>query len=249
MGIRVAHVEAGLRSFDMTMPEESNRLLTDQVAALLFTHSDEAGENLAREGVAPRRIHMTGNVMIDSLVAHRERAQDAAAKWKDDTRPTVLLTIHRPATVDIAERLEPVLRTMTRFASRARLAFPVHPRTRARIEYFGIGSLLNQFTVTEPLGYLEFLGVEMLSTAVVTDSGGVQEETSFLGVPCVTVRENTERPVTVRLGTNRLVGYDTEALEAAVDGALSAGTRPAAPVIPGWDGRAAQRITAIMVAA
>jgi UDP-N-acetylglucosamine 2-epimerase (non-hydrolysing) len=249
MGFPVAHVEAGLRSFDMTMPEESNRMLTDQLSTLLFTHSEEANRNLAREGIDRARIHMTGNVMIDTLVAHREKAQHAAESWRGHAKPTILLTLHRPSSVDRAERLIAILETLARFSARARIVFPVHPRTRERVASFGAAGLLRHMTVTDPLGYLEFLGIEMLAGVVVTDSGGVQEETSFLGVPCVTVRENTERPVTVRLGTNRLVGFDMGALAGAVDMALSAGGQRPAPVIPGWDGRAAIRIADALLAA
>ena len=241
--VPVAHVEAGLRSFDRTMPEEINRLLTDQLADLLFIHSEEAAGNLVKEGVPRDRIVFAGNTMIDTLV----QLLDIALKSDENQALAppggkfALVTLHRPALVDNPARLQAMLAALCQVAGRLPVIFPMHPRTRGRVVESGAGGLLDRLTVVPPLGYLEFLALEARATVVITDSGGVQEETTYLGVPCLTVRENTERPVTVRTGTNTLAGYDTAKLIGLV-AEIMAGRykRSSRPRL--WDGKAAERI-------
>ena len=239
-GIRLAHVEAGLRSFDRTMPEELNRVLTDQLADLLFTPSRDADENLRREGIDPARVHFVGNVMIDTLERLRPQARrrlpELAAALRVG-RPYVLVTLHRPPNVDDERAFAILAEALEEIAGDVDVVFPMHPRTRRRA-----GTLLDggPVRVVEPLGYLDFLALEEGAACVVTDSGGVQEETTYLGVPCVTVRASTERPVTVTEGTNRLVAAARAAVVEAVRDALAAGASPRRPEL--WDGRAAERI-------
>lgn len=244
LGIPVAHVEAGLRSFDRTMPEEVNRAVTDALATWLFATSEDAVANLRAEGVEPERIHLVGNVMADSLFHAIDRAR-ARRPWEALGLPERfgLVTLHRPALVDDTAHLGEVLATLDGFADRLPFVFPVHPRTRANIERAGLQ--VSGLHLIEPLDYLDFLAMQERASVVVTDSGGVQEETSLLGTWCVTVRENTERPVTVTCGTNTLVGFDLDRLSSAIADALAKGdAAPAA--IPLWDGRAAERIVAIL---
>ena len=248
--IPVAHVEAGLRSFDRTMPEEINRVLTDQIADLLFTTERDADENLRREGVAEERIHFVGNVMIDTLLRHKERslALDALGRYGLEPHGFALLTLHRPSNVDVPEVLAGILDALAEIQARLPIIFPAHPRTVKKIQEFGFEERLAampDLRVTEPLGYLEFLNLMANARLVLTDSGGIQEETTILGVPCLTLRENTERPVTVTEGTNTIVGNDpgrivTEAL-AILDGKGKAGQVPEL-----WDGRAAERIRLLL---
>ncbi|MCX7851898.1 MAG: UDP-N-acetylglucosamine 2-epimerase (non-hydrolyzing) [Caldilineales bacterium] len=246
--IPVAHVEAGLRSFDRTMPEEINRVLTDQIADLLFTPSADGDANLLREGVAATKIHRVGNVMIDTLV----RLLPAAATcweterlrpWQD--RPYALVTLHRPANVDDPTMLGGLLSALAAIGRRLPVLFPVHPRTRQRLEDFGLGTAWPGLHLLEPLSYLEFLALQTRATLVITDSGGIQEETTYLGIPCLTVRDNTERPITVDMGTNILVGRDPARLQAEayriLDGDVKTGCVP-----PLWDGRAGERVAAIL---
>ena len=239
--VPVAHVEAGLRSFDRSMPEEINRLVTDQVAEYLFTPSEDGDANLKREGVDPRRIHRVGNVMIDTLVRCLEIADPSAVlkalRLKSDDA-FVLVTLHRPANVDDPEGLARLLSVLGEIAADVPVIFPMHPRTRARA-----GNLTRPpgLHLIDPLGYLEFLGLEKHARLVITDSGGVQEETTFLGVPCLTVRPNTERPITITEGTNLLVGTDPGALLRASRQELSS-KRPSAKIPPLWDGHASERI-------
>jgi UDP-N-acetylglucosamine 2-epimerase (non-hydrolysing) len=246
LGIRVAHVEAGLRSWDRSMPEEINRILTDAISDLLFVHSPEAVDNLRREGVAEERIHLVGNVMIDSLVNHLEAAEkvyrsELAGRFPD--REYGLVTLHRPSNVDDSVKLNLFLAALERLSLELPLIFPIHPRTRARLADNG-GSPLKRLELVEPMGYLEFLGVMKHARLVVTDSGGVQEETSFLNVPCVTARDNTERPITVELGSNVLAGSDPEAVYRAALEQLKSPRR--AREIPLWDGRAAERVVGVL---
>lgn len=238
--VPAAHVEAGLRSFDPTMPEEVNRVVTDRLASLLLTPSPDGDANLMKEGVDPARIRRVGNVMIDTLVRLLPVAAPPALPGL--AGPYVLATLHRPGNVDDPRALAALLKTLLRVAERACVVFPVHPRTRRRIDAGEVrvpagGRLL----LTEPLGYLEFLGLQKGAAAVVTDSGGVQEESSYLGVPCLTVRPNTERPVTVESGSNTLVGSDMALLDAGLTAALEGRGKKGRP-IPLWDGRAAERI-------
>jgi UDP-N-acetylglucosamine 2-epimerase (non-hydrolysing) len=247
LGIPIAHVEAGLRSFDRTMPEEINRLLTDQLADLLFTPSVDGNENLQREGIPDERIHLVGNVMIDTVVRLLPAAE---AHWEQvhaelNLDRYGLVTLHRPSNVDHPETLRTLLETLEEIAADIPIVFPVHPRTRQRIDSLLDHALGDRIVLTGPLGYLEFLALQAHAGFVITDSGGVQEETTFLGVPCLTVRENTERPVTVTLGTNKLVGRDWRLLRAEVDHILAGSVRQGT-IPPLWDGMTAQRIAAVI---
>jgi UDP-N-acetylglucosamine 2-epimerase (non-hydrolysing) len=249
LGIPLAHVEAGLRSRDMTMPEEINRLLTDQIADLLFTPSRDADENLRREGIAPDRIHFVGNVMIDSLIRMLPAAQRLAVLSEFGLRPReyVLATFHRPSNVDDPDELHELLSALKAISSEFSVVFPVHPRTRQKMASLGNDFSGNGLRLLEPLGYLEFLALMNSAALVLTDSGGVQEETTFLGVPCVTVRPSTERPVTILEGTNRLVPNNCAAIASAFTEAISmpgrSGERPEL-----WDGSTATRIVEVMLA-
>jgi len=240
-----AHVEAGLRSFDMDMPEEVNRRIADALADLCFATSAEAVDNLRREGVAAERIHLVGNPMIDSLEAARPRLDPAGARTAAGVAdvPYGVVTLHRPGNVDEPVRTRALVEGLAAAAAMVPLVFPVHPRGRAALVAAGLGDVPG-LRMIEPLGYRAFLSLVAGSAVVVTDSGGVQEETTILGVPCLTVRPNTERPVTITHGTNRLIGPGD--LPAAVAGALAAG-RPAPARPPLWDGRAGARIAAVLV--
>lgn len=251
-GVPVAHVEAGLRSFDRAMPEEINRVLTDQVADLLYTTEAAAADNLAREGVAGDRVHFAGNVMIDSLLFNRELAcspaQTLAAAGIDSRRFEAghgVVTLHRPSNVDQPETLQPLLEVLREVSERLPLVFALHPRTRGNIERFGLGGLVasERIALLPPQGYLEMLGLMAGAAVVLTDSGGLQEEATALGVPCLTLRENTERPITVTHGTNTLVGRDVAAIRTGVADIL-AGRGKRGRVPERWDGKAAERIAA-----
>ncbi len=249
LGIRVAHVEAGLRSRDMSMPEEINRLCTDAIADLLFTTDRIASENLRREGVEEERIRLVGNTMIDSLYRHLPRARALPLPEGLEAGRYAVLTLHRPVNVDDPGRLLGILEVIAELASRLPVIFPVHPRTRAHLERLGWRpreALEGRLRLTEPLSYLPFLGLVARARLVLTDSGGLQEETTVLGVPCLTLRENTERPITCRIGTNILVGSAPERIRAAALSVLSNGRRPAA-VPEHWDGRAGERIAACLL--
>ena len=245
LGIPVGHVEAGLRSGDRRMPEEINRVVTDAVADLLFTPSDDGDANLANEGVPASKVHLVGNVMIDTLVRLLPLAD--AAKARDAlglSERYVLVTLHRPSNVDDPETLRALLDVLDVIAQDVDVIFPVHPRTRARIAGHASDSRVR---FVDPLGYLEFLALQRQAAAVVTDSGGIQEESTFLGIPCLTVRENTERPVTITLGTNVLVGQDPARLLAETRRVLN-GHRPEGRIPPLWDGCAAARIANVLLA-
>ena len=247
IGCRVAHVEAGLRSNDWTMPEEVNRVLTDRLSDLLLTPSRDAAPNLVREGIDPARIEFVGNVMIDSLLRllPTGRALDVPKRLGVADRPYVLVTLHRPSNVDDPDQLRTVLSGLARVGRRARVVLPLHPRTRDRIRSFGLDACLQDLTVLDPLGYGEMLGLMDGASVVLTDSGGVQEETTVLGVPCVTLREQTERPVTVTEGTNRLAPWPltTDGIDAACADAEAMGRSAVGECSPeGWDGHAAPRI-------
>jgi UDP-N-acetylglucosamine 2-epimerase (non-hydrolysing) len=246
MGIPVAHVEAGLRSFDLTMPEEVNRIVADRFSELLFLHSEEAVANLRAEGIADERMHMVGNTMIDTLVAleSRFRAAGAAARLGVEPGSYALVTLHRPALVD-GPLLPQTLEQLAGLAREMPVVFPVHPRTRKMMESLDAdhpGLLL-----TDPLGYLDFLSLLADAGAVLTDSGGIQEETTYLGIPCFTLRANTERPVTVSAGTNTLLGLDPAAI-VGIPAALAPRVNTAAEPPPLWDGHAAERIADVIAA-
>lgn len=245
LGVHVGHVEAGLRSFDRTMPEEINRLVTDQLADLLFTPSEDGDENLRREGISEEKIFRVGNVMIDSLVGLLPAAQKALQTKGSDLPPRyALVTLHRPANVDDSETLKGILESLLDVNRDLTVVFPAHPRTRKRIADFGLHA--GQLRVLDPLPYVDFLGMQSRATVVITDSGGIQEETTYLGIPCLTVRENTERPVTVSMGTNVLVGRDPEKLRVEL-GRVLAGKAKKGTVPPLWDGRAGERIADILM--
>jgi UDP-N-acetylglucosamine 2-epimerase (non-hydrolysing) len=244
LDIPVAHVEAGLRSFDRRMPEEINRLLTDQIADLLFTPSPDGDQNLLREGIPAERIRFVGNVMIDTLVRLMPRA--AASLPAGLPSRYLLVTLHRPSNVDEPQMLQGILRVLGEVSRELPVIFPVHPRTRQRIAQLGFRPGEN-FQFWEPQSYLQFLALQQHATVVITDSGGIQEETTFLGVPCITVRDSTERPVTVTVGTNILVGRDLQRLQDEIC-ALLQGKRKQGSIPPLWDGRAAQRIADIVYA-
>ena len=253
-GVPVVHVEAGLRSFDRSMPEEINRVLTDQIADRLYTTERSATANLVREGVAAERVAFVGNVMIDSLLAHRAWARSAAQTLQAHGLDPALLThpggygvvtLHRPSNVDAVARLRAILSVLAEVAGRLPLVFALHPRTRANIDRFGLGGLIDplRMAVLPPQGYLEMLGLMAKSSLVLTDSGGLQEETTALGVPCLTLRSNTERPITVEQGTNTLVGTDRAAILAGV-AEIQAGQGKRGRIPELWDGHAAERIVA-----
>jgi UDP-N-acetylglucosamine 2-epimerase (non-hydrolysing) len=253
-GVRVVHVEAGLRSYDRSMPEEINRVLTDQISDLLFTTENDALHNLQREGIDPVRVHFVGNVMIDTLLKHlpdtrtptqilRSLGVDVAGVSGGYT----LLTLHRPSNVDDPAILTRLLETVAKVGEETPVIFPVHPRTRAALDKAGLQRTMIGASVLclPPLGYMEMLGLMSKAVVVMTDSGGVQEETTALGIPCLTLRDNTERPITVDSGTNTLVGNDPERILRAFDDIMrTGGKRGRVPEL--WDGRAAQRIVSVL---
>ena len=245
LGIPLAHVEAGLRSFDMTMPEEINRLVTDRLSDLLLVTSADAVAHLAREGAEGSAIHLVGNPMIDTLLAHLDEF-DAAAARADLGLPDTyaVATLHRPANVDAADGLRPLVEALHRTADQLPVVLPVHPRGRARMNDAGLFDHPGIHAV-EPLGYVQFLSLVRGATVVVTDSGGIQEETTIPGVPCITLRPNTERPVTITHGTNRLAGV--AALPGLVREVLEAGRPETWPTPPLWDGAAGERIADVIV--
>jgi UDP-N-acetylglucosamine 2-epimerase (non-hydrolysing) len=247
--IPMAHVEAGLRSGDRRMPEEVNRLVTDQLADLLFTPSTDGDENLTREGVARSKIRLVGNVMIDTLVRLLPEANarwgqiSSSLKLTSGCEPIryALVTLHRPSNVDDTEGLRRLITALKRIAGKLPVIFPVHPRTRLRLSELNIEVDSDRLWLLDPLGYIEFLALQQHATFVVTDSGGIQEETTYLSVPCLTVRENTERPVTITVGTNTLVGTDMELLYKEAERILK-GEAKSGQVPELWDGKASERI-------
>jgi UDP-N-acetylglucosamine 2-epimerase (non-hydrolysing) len=240
--VSVGHVEAGLRSFDRTMPEEINRLVTDQLADFLFTPSEDGDINLRREGVSPEKIHRVGNVMIDSLL----RLLPAAMQCSRNGLPEryALVTLHRPANVDDGRVLKRILESLLAINKDLDVVFPVHPRTRQRIAEFGID--VCHLHLLEPVPYIEFLALQSRATVVITDSGGIQEETTYLKIPCITMRDNTERPITITMGTNVLVGSDIGKLRTELSKVLD-GKATSCAIPPLWDGRAGERIADILL--
>ena len=245
LGLPVAHVEAGLRSFDRSMPEEVNRVVTDVLSDYLFVSEPSGVENLRAEGVPEERVFLVGNVMIDTLLRFRERAANSDVHQRLGLEPHqyAVATLHRPSNVDDAARLNSLMQALREVATRLPVVFPVHPRTKKVIEHATIDT--SGLTVCPPLGYLDFLHLQSQARVVVTDSGGIQEETTVLGVPCLTVRDNTERPITISEGTNRLIGTNYGDIAPAVDAVLaepsSSGPAPAL-----WDGKAADRILDVL---
>jgi len=246
LGIRFGHVESGLRSRDRSMPEEINRLVTDQLADILFTPSPDGDENLLREGVAKEKVHFVGNVMIDTLVRLLPQAEQLYSRLKTELSLDSfgLMTIHRPANVDDESVFRPMIEVLDRLSRQLVLVFPVHPRTRAKW-----AALLAQpspnLHIIDPLGYLEFLALQKHASLVITDSGGIQEETTYLGVPCLTLRSNTERPITVTMGTNVLIGHNWDLLQQEFARTLNGGRRTGT-IPPLWDGKASNRIAHIL---
>jgi UDP-N-acetylglucosamine 2-epimerase (non-hydrolysing) len=240
-GVRVIHVEAGLRSYDRSMPEEINRVLTDQLSDLLFTTEKSALANLQREGIDPARVEFVGNVMIDTLYRNLERAVPSSQTLGATLPAYAVLTLHRPSNVDEPATLAALLDVIGEINRVLPVVLPLHPRTRGNIERFGLAAKLDALRILPPLGYLDMLGLMRDARLVLTDSGGIQEETTALGVPCLTLRDNTERPITLTEGTNTLVGADPAAIRAAFKQVMTSGGR--AGCIPEfWDGRAAMRI-------
>jgi len=262
---RIVHVEAGLRSFDRDMPEEINRILTDALSDLLFVTEQSGLDNLEREGVASEKIHLVGNVMIDTLISHLDKAHQSAAKARFGMPNHYgLVTLHRPSNVDRKHTLTPLIECLVEVAERIPLYFPVHPRTLNSIRAFGLTGYFDwslyhdtmecqqgnsngkPFHLMPPLGYLDFLGLVQSSGMVITDSGGIQEETTYLQIPCVTLRESTERPITVTEGSNFLTGVAPEQIRKTVDSILS-GNAKQSRIPPFWDGKAGERIVSILV--
>ncbi len=241
LGVRIGHVEAGLRSFDRSMPEEINRLVTDQLADVLYTPSEDGDINLKREGVSGEKIFRVGNVMIDSLVKLQPLAQSQSRSGIPARY--ALVTLHRPANVDDGATLKSLLESLLEVNQDLSVVFPAHPRTRQRIVDFGLNA--EELQLLDPLPYLEFLNLQSRATVVITDSGGIQEETTYLGVPCLTLRENTERPITVSLGTNVLVGRDPDKLRSELR-LVVAGKAKRGSVPPLWDGHAGERIATLI---
>jgi len=251
LGVKLVHVEAGLRSFDRTMPEEVNRVLTDQISDYLFTTERSALDNLVREGIDPKRVHFVGNVMIDSLLNHRAKAaqQTVLADLGLEPRGFALATLHRPANVDDPAVFADLLEVLGEISRRLPVLFPMHPRSRARLAEFGLEARAAEFPAlrfSEPLGYLDFLRCMDNAAFVLTDSGGIQEETTVLGVPCITARDNTERPVTTTKGTNVVAGRDPARLLAEA-GKILDGPAPAGELPDLWDGHAAERIVRVLL--
>ncbi len=252
LGIKVAHVEAGLRSFDKSMPEEANRIETDKISDFLFTTEKSGNDNLLKEGVDKDKIFFVGNVMIDTLLKHKEKAKQSKIleEWGLDKNNYVVLTLHRPCNVDNKESFENILSILEKIQEKIKIVFPVHPRTKKNIELFKLDEKIKNMKnliITEPLGYLDFMHLMANSKLVLTDSGGIQEETTVLGIPCITLRKNTERPATVEQGTNLLVSADAnkvieESLK-AIDNKIKSNRK-----IPElWDGNAAERIVNILM--
>lgn len=246
LGIKVIHMEAGLRSFDRRMPEEINRLVTDSIADLLLTPSDDGTQNLLKEGVSSEKIHFVGNIMIDTLLHFLKKAEksDIIEKLAIEKQGYVTATLHRPSTVDEPENLKSVIETLVEIQKDIKIIFPIHPRTRKNIDIFGLSEHVNSsdnLILTEPLGYLDFQKLMSNSKFVITDSGGVQEETTALKIPCITVRENTERPVTITEGTNELVGFDMEKLLYFAKKAMSNNWKES-KIPKYWDGNTAIRV-------
>jgi len=252
LGIKVAHVEAGLRSFDLTMPEEINRMLTDKISDFLFTTEESGNVNLLNEGVGKNKIFFVGNVMIDTLLKHKEKANksDILGKLNVEKNDYCVLTLHRPSNVDKKEDFENVLSVLDTIQKKIKIVFPVHPRTKKNIELFNLDGTIKKMEnliITEPLGYLDFLCLIANSKFVLTDSGGIQEETTVLNVPCITLRENTERPVTVEQGTNLIVSVAKNKIIEKSLGIINNKAKTDGKIPELWDGKAAERIAEVLL--
>jgi len=251
MGIKTAHVEAGLRSFDRSMPEEINRIITDSISDFLFVTEQSGLENLKNEGIPDEKVHFTGHVMIDSIAHFLPKAEQSEILEKLDVQQGgyALVTLHRPANVDNKENFINLLNAFEEIEQRIKIIFPIHPRSRKMIDKFGLNdkiSAMKDLVLLEPLGYLDFMKLMRHTKFLLTDSGGIQEETTYLGIPCITMRKNTERPVTIDIGTNILVGSDTELIKKEAENILDCkGKKGQIPKL--WDGRAAERIVSILI--
>ena len=251
MKTKIAHVEAGLRSFDRRMPEEINRMITDALADFLFVTEKSGLENLKNEGIPDEKVFFTGNVMIDSLSFFLEKAKESSilSDLHVNGSPFALVTLHRPSNVDVKEILEDLLHTLSVIGKDVKIVFPMHPRTKKMIETFDLQNYISSsenLIITDPIGYLDFMQLMQNAKLLLTDSGGIQEETTYLGIPCITIRENTERPITIDLGTNVLVGPQSERIIEETNKILSGnGKKGKVPEL--WDGHAAERIVKILV--
>lgn len=246
--IKVAHVEAGLRSFDRDMPEEINRILTDHISDYLFTTCEDANENLRKEGIPHEKIYFVGNVMIDTLLSNLSKIEKQRSKYEisKSQKEYAVLTLHRPENVDNRETFQKILEALNMIAKRIPVIFPVHPRTKKQIEKFKLEKYFKgNITTTDPLGYIDFLNLYSKARFVLTDSGGIQEETTYLGIPCITLRKNTERPITVEKGTNYLVGDNVDNMINIAKNILN-GKSKKRSIPKYWDGKAAKRIVKIL---
>ena len=244
LSIPIGHVEAGLRSFDKTMPEEINRILTDQISDLLFTPSQDGNINLDREGIDKRKVYFVGNVMIDTLI--RILPKSKTPNIEGLSKDYILVTLHRPSNVDHPKVLLKIINTLKEIGKSVQVLFPVHPRTRKMLNYNNINlSDKDNIKILNPLGYLEFIGLMKQSLVIITDSGGIQEETTYLKIPCLTLRENTERPITIEIGTNQLIGMDMNLLKSKVDEILN-GRTIQGNIPPLWDGKTSSRIVEVI---
>ncbi len=246
LGVKVAHVEAGLRSFDRTMPEEINRILTDSISDLLLTPSPDGNENLKKEGIADEKVKLVGNVMIDSLLRNLKIAESSKIRETLDLTENeyAVLTLHRPSNVDDKETFSGLLEALLEISEKIPIIFPAHPRSRGKIEEFGFSEKVKSSNIKliEPLGYLDFMRLYSGAKLVLTDSGGLQEETTALGIPCLTLRENTERPITIEMGTNILVGTNPNKIKQNAFQILENNSKIDAKMPPLWDGKTAERI-------
>jgi UDP-N-acetylglucosamine 2-epimerase (non-hydrolysing) len=242
-GVKIGHVEAGLRSGDRSMPEEINRLLTDQISDLLFTHSRGADLNLINEGISPEKIRFVGNVMIDTLIRMLPKATDRKILTEHgiEHKKYILVTLHRPSNVDVPETFEEILCALSVLSHKYTVLFPVHPRTRLKVASVNLKENISKIRFIDPVGYLDFLTLMNSAALTLTDSGGIQEETTYLGVPCLTLRQNTERPVTIEIGTNQLVESCSDSIVEAVESKIS-GYDTSSSIPELWDGYAAHRI-------
>ena len=249
LNIKIAHVEAGLRSFDCTMPEEINRMVTDTLSDFLFVSEESGLENLKREGISDSKVFFTGNIMIDSLVYYLDSIDqlNIMAKYQLKKHNYILATFHRPSNVDSGSDIQSLVELLNLLSERRKLIFPVHPRTMQKLQGNGLVDKMNpNIIITNPIGYIDFLSLMKNAELVITDSGGIQEETTYLGVQCLTVRENTERPLTVNIGTNQLVGTDIPNIKSAADEVLDGKVKKGG--IPKlWDGKTAERIVSILM--
>ena len=247
--IKVAHVEAGLRSFDKEMPEEINRVLTDTISDFLFITEKSGIENLKKSGVSDEKVFFVGNCMIDSLIHYLPKvdASTITEDYKLTVNNYIVVTLHRPSNVDEEHSLREVIAMLNHLSEKRKIVFPIHPRTRVNIKFFGLESLLNEnIILTDPIGYLDFISLVKNCELVITDSGGIQEESTYLGVQCLTLRDNTERPVTVEVGTNHLIGTDFKKAEIAALEILT-GKKKVGKIPELWDGKAAERIVEILI--